>query len=188
MPARSVCVAPARKRREELPSSRPLLFSPVRAPLPVHTRMGALPSPHPVRTGREGQKGRRGTLCCPVRLCGAKGLGQGGGGVPFARRPTFPVCARRGGANPVREGRNRAPPTQGGAHRRGPRGKRGRGMQTVCVCIPHPLWTPALATLHTGGGARRQRVQEDGREEGCCQILPTCRIHLLFNGSHDLGT
>ena len=38
------------------PSSWPLPFSSVCAPLLIHTQMGVPPSPHPVCTGREGQK------------------------------------------------------------------------------------------------------------------------------------
>ena len=73
---------PARKRREwclRRPThlAAPPILLRSRATLPVHARMGA-PSPHPVRTGREGQKGGSGGpyARCPVQLGGTKGGGR----------------------------------------------------------------------------------------------------------------
>ena len=109
------------------------------------------------RAGR-GRSGGGGGRCahCAVRVSGAKG-----GGRTFARCSAFPICAQRqGGANPARE-RGRAPPLslrveegghQGGAHRRGPRGKRGWGMQTVCLHPPSLLHTRSPAMLRTEWG------------------------------------
>ena len=59
------------------PSSQPLPFSSVCAPLLIHTQMGVPPSPHPVHTGREGQKWWWRWLLCSLCCSGEWSQGRG---------------------------------------------------------------------------------------------------------------
>ena len=105
--------------------------------------------------GRSSGGGGRCTHCA-VQVSGAKG-----GGCTFVWCSAFPICTQRqGGTNPMHE-RGRVPPLslrveegghQGGAHRRGPRSKRGWGMQTVCLHPPSLLHTRSPAMLHAEWG------------------------------------
>ena len=139
------------------PSSRPLPFSSVRArpswSMPEWGRL--LPTPF-AQAGR----GRRAAAAGPTLAVLFSWAGPREGGIPFSRRPTIPVCAqRRVGTNPARErGRKQGAPAQyggrqGGAHRQGPRGKRGWGMQTHSLHPPPPLYTCSCCTERGARGA-----------------------------------
>ena len=154
---------PACKRREGCLRHRTHPRSPSHSPLYVHLSRSMpewgcrlLPTLF-TWAGRGRSSGGSGHCAhCAVRVSGAKG-----GGHTFAWCSAFPICAQRqGGTNPVCE-RGRAPPLslhveegghQGGAHRRGPCGKRGWGMQTVCLHPPSLLHTHSPAMLHTEWG------------------------------------
>ena len=181
---------PARKRREGCPRRRTPSHSPPFARLSRSTpEWGRRLLPTPFARARRGRGGGDRCARCPVRLSGAKG-----GGRTFARCPAFPICAqRRGSANPARErGGNRAPPLsvrgeeggrQGGAHRRGPRNKRGCKQ---CVCIPHLFCTSArlLCCAQSGEGADSGcRREEGGRVLSLLPTSPDTRrrgVHVLF--------
>ena len=148
-----------------------------------------LPTPF-VRAGR----GRGGGDRCarpPVRLSGAKGGGRTLRAAlhsPFAHRDGVAQTPR------VKGGGNRAPPLsvrgeeggrQGGAHRRGPRNKRGWGCKHA-VCIPHLFCTPARlpCCAQSGEGADSGCRREEG--ERVLSLLPTSPdtrrrvVHVLF--------
>ena len=125
---------------------------------------------------------KRGAAGGVLRSCSTE-RGRGakrGGCVPFARRPTFPVCAqRRGGANPARG--NRAPQypwrtggVNGGAHRWGPRSKRGRGHAKADCMPPPPLCTPIRMPRCTqrGEGTRGRGGGALGRGHHVSHVQP----------------
>ena len=58
-------------------SSPPLPISSICVPLPVHARIGAPPSPHPVCTGREGQRRRWLQSLCSLSCSAKQGQGRG---------------------------------------------------------------------------------------------------------------
>ena len=158
--------SPARKSRGAC-DAPPILATP-----PILTRSRAPPGPcssggafsPPCSHRQGGAEGRRRTLrslSCSAEREGAYLL-RAALHSPFAHRGGVALTPRAKG------GENRAPPLsvrgkwgrQGGAHRRGPCGKRGRGMQTVCLHPPPPLYLFVSHVARRGRGGADSRCRE----------------------------